>query len=78
MLACFSGHLEVVKLLRSHGAEYTAKDKGGSCPIHWAVDGGDLELIEWIINDGADVNMKDYHSQWTPLLRAGISLLGHH
>ncbi|KAL5017563.1 hypothetical protein ScPMuIL_007152 [Solemya velum] len=69
MLACFAGKQEVVMRLREHGARYEDFDKGGSTPMHWAVDGGNTRLIEWMIKDGADVNMKDCNSKWTPLLR---------
>ncbi|XP_041368142.1 fibronectin type 3 and ankyrin repeat domains 1 protein-like isoform X2 [Gigantopelta aegis] len=69
MLACFAGQLEVVKLLREAGASYTDCDRGGSSALHWAADGGNVKLIEWMVKDGADVNLKDHHSGWTPLLR---------
>lgn len=72
MLACFAGKQEVVMRLREHGARYEDFDKGGSTPMHWAVDGGNTRLIEWMIKDGADVNMKDCNSKWTPLLRCGM------
>ncbi|KAK6178034.1 hypothetical protein SNE40_012873 [Patella caerulea] len=69
MLACFAGKLEVVQLLRSHGARYTDFDKGGSTAVHWAVDGGNTKLLDWIVSDGGDINIKDNNSGWTPLLR---------
>ena len=71
MLACFAGQLDLVQLLRKHGASYTDFDKGGSAPIHWAVDGGNVKLIDWILADGAEMNMKDHSCGWTPLLRCG-------
>lgn len=69
MLACFAGQFDAVKLLRSHGARYDDYDRGGSTPIHWAVDGGNVRLIEWIVKDGADVNLRDHSHGWTPLIR---------
>ncbi|XP_022288625.2 fibronectin type 3 and ankyrin repeat domains 1 protein-like isoform X1 [Crassostrea virginica] len=69
MLACFAGQFDAVKLLRANGAKYDDYDRGGSTPIHWAVDGGNTRLIEWIIKDGADVNLKDHSHGWTPLIR---------
>lgn len=71
MLACFAGQFDAVKLLRSHGARYDDYDRGGSTPIHWAVDGGNVRLIEWIVKDGADVNLRDHSHGWTPLIRCG-------
>ena len=55
MLACFAGHLGVVKQLRSYGATWEKRDRGGSMALHWAVDGGNTELIKWMIQDGAKV-----------------------
>lgn len=55
MLACFSGHEAVVRRLREVGAEWNCTDRGGSTALHWAVDGGNCHLIEWMINDGAPV-----------------------
>ncbi|XP_038070828.1 fibronectin type 3 and ankyrin repeat domains 1 protein-like [Patiria miniata] len=69
MLACFAGHLPVVKLLRSYNASYETRDKGGSTAMHWAVDGGNVALIQSMIADGASVNQKGWGSGWTPLLR---------
>ena len=71
MLACFAGQFEAVKLLREHGAKYTDYDRGGSSPMHWAVDSGNCQLIDWMIKDGADVNIRDGGSGWTPLIRCG-------
>ncbi|XP_071947978.1 uncharacterized protein [Antedon mediterranea] len=69
MLTCFVGHLDVVKILRQHGAKWTVADKGGSTAIHWAVDGGNTELLRWMIRDGADVSARESVSGWTPLIR---------
>ncbi|XP_060595166.1 fibronectin type 3 and ankyrin repeat domains protein 1-like isoform X2 [Ruditapes philippinarum] len=87
MLACYAGQLECVKILRKYGAKYDDFDRGGSAPIHWAVDGGCVKLLDWMIEDGADVNLRDLNSLWTPLIRCasvsghrdiGVSLLQNH
>ena len=57
-------------LLRQQGASYDIKDRSGMVAIHYAVDGGDVTTLEWMISDGADVNAKDDVNGWTPLLRA--------
>ncbi|XP_060084782.1 fibronectin type 3 and ankyrin repeat domains 1 protein-like [Ylistrum balloti] len=69
MLASFAGQKDTVKLLRQYGARYDDFDNGGSTAIHWAVDGAHPSLIDWMISDGADPNICDKHSGWTPLLR---------
>jgi hypothetical protein len=55
MLACYAGHLDVVKYLRRHGASWEARDLGGCTALHWAADGGHCPVIEWMIKDGCEV-----------------------
>ena len=50
-----AGHVELVKLLRKHGAKWEAVDNAGAGPLHWAVDGGNVELVKWMLNDGCSV-----------------------
>ena len=70
MLAAYSGKLESVKELVHHGAKYNIRDKGGSTALHWAMDGKKTDLIEWMLDDKADVSATDSNG-WTPLLRVG-------
>ncbi|XP_071827545.1 fibronectin type 3 and ankyrin repeat domains 1 protein-like [Apostichopus japonicus] len=76
MLASFAGHLEVVQLLRANGARYDHQDKGGSTSLHWAVDAGHLKLVKWMIRDGAAIDVVDFSSKWTPLMRC-CAMSGH-
>ncbi|XP_029465898.1 fibronectin type 3 and ankyrin repeat domains protein 1 isoform X2 [Rhinatrema bivittatum] len=69
MLACFAGHLDIVKHLREHGASWETRDKSGCAAIHSAADGGHLSVIQWMISDGSKVDIKDSHLEWTPLMR---------
>ena len=68
MLAAYAGKLEIVKELRHYNARYDLVDRGGSSALHWAVDGKRLDLIEWMLDDGASLDASD-HNGWTPLLR---------
>ena len=43
---------------------------GGSTALHWAMDGKNHEMIDWMMDDGADIHATD-HNGWTPLLRVG-------
>lgn len=70
MLAAFYGKLHIVKVLRQHSASYTIRDNSGMTAIHYAVDGGHCSTLEYMINDGADVNEIETTNGWTPLLRA--------
>ena len=55
MLACFSGHLDIVKYLRKFGASWKSQDMGGCTPLHWAADGGHLAVIAYMIQDKCEV-----------------------
>ena len=70
MLAAFSGKLNVVKELRNNNASYDIRDKSGCTVLHYAVDGGNLDCIQYLLMDGLDVNVTDTVSGWTPLIRA--------
>ncbi|XP_051779756.1 fibronectin type 3 and ankyrin repeat domains protein 1 isoform X1 [Erpetoichthys calabaricus] len=69
MLACFAGHLDIVKFLRTSGADWETCDRTGSTAMHWAADGGHINVIRFLINDSCKVDSKDNGSLWTPLMR---------
>ncbi|XP_075468378.1 fibronectin type 3 and ankyrin repeat domains protein 1 isoform X3 [Ascaphus truei] len=69
MLTCFAGHLDIVQYLRKQGASWECRDKGGCTAMHWAVDGGHLKVIQWLIDDGCKIDIKDTCLAWTPLMR---------
>ncbi len=56
--AVIKGNIEIVKDLISHGAEINpACEKNIICkPIIWAAENGDIEMLDLLINKGADVN----------------------
>ena len=58
MLACFGGHLKVALQLHEQGASLDTKDNGGSCCLHWAVDGGKPGCVQWLLDNGIEVNRK--------------------
>lgn len=51
----FLGHLEVVSLLISHGAEVTCKDKKGYTPLHAAASSGQISVVKHLLNLGVEV-----------------------
>ena len=55
MEACYYGHLTMVELLKERGASWLSRDKAGLSPLHWAVDGGHIDIVQYILNDGMDV-----------------------
>jgi ankyrin repeat protein len=70
MLAAFYGRLQLVKILRQYGACYNKRDNSGMAAIHYAIDGGNCDTIEYMVMDGANINEIDTVNGWTPLLRA--------
>lgn len=58
MLACFGGHLKVALQLYEQGASLDTRDNGGSCCLHWAVDGGKPGCIQWLLDKGIEVGKK--------------------
>lgn len=54
-----TGNVEVAQLLRQRGANWELLDKTGSTALHWAVDGANLDMIRWMLQDGCRVDIKD-------------------
>ena len=67
--AVSGGHIEIVELLVSKGADLNAKDMIGMTPLHYVASGGHKEIVELLIANGADVNAKDEYGL-TPLHNA--------
>ena len=67
----------VLENLVSKGADINAKNEIGWSPLHNAVipsipygnPGAKLHVVEYLLNNGADVNSRGKKCDWTPLLR---------
>ncbi|MHC4498027.1 MAG: ankyrin repeat domain-containing protein [Planctomycetota bacterium] len=53
-LAAAGGRLDMVKLLFEHGAGFTSLE--GHCALAAGVDGGNLEVVRFMLDNGVDVN----------------------
>lgn len=64
--ASMRGHLEVVKLLRSHGAQLDALDHKGKTAIHHAIEGHSFDCLEFLLKESVgDIPPdKDGDSLW--------------
>jgi outer membrane protein assembly factor BamB len=60
------GDIEQLKSLISEGADVSAKSRNGMIPLHWAALNGHKDIVELLIQKGADVNA----GPQTPLLFA--------
>lgn len=61
-----SGHLEVMKLLVSHGAEVCCKDKKSYTPLHAAASSGMINVVKYLLNLGVDVSRPRPYVHITP------------
>ena len=65
--AARDGNIEAVKQHFASGADVNAKDDAfRATPLNWAAFGGHKEIVELLISEGADMNVK-CSNQNTPL-----------
>ncbi|QOJ78899.1 ankyrin repeat domain-containing protein [Infirmifilum lucidum] len=64
--AAARGDYGKVKELLDRGADVNTRDKYGWTPLHYAADGGHLEVARLLLDRGADVNTRDNDGR-TPL-----------
>lgn len=53
--SCFSGQLEVVRLLVENGAELELRDDRGWTCLHYAAFGGHVDVVNFLVNSCIDV-----------------------
>uniref|UniRef100_A0A665UGK0 Serine/threonine-protein phosphatase 6 regulatory ankyrin repeat subunit C-like n=1 Tax=Echeneis naucrates TaxID=173247 RepID=A0A665UGK0_ECHNA len=51
-----SGHVDVMKLLVSHSADVTCKDKRGYTPLHAAAASGHLDAVQYLLRLGVEAD----------------------
>ncbi|XP_071115831.1 serine/threonine-protein phosphatase 6 regulatory ankyrin repeat subunit A-like [Haliotis cracherodii] len=70
MSAVLKGHKAVFVLLVSKGCDLTVKDKNNDNILYAACDGGNVEIVEYIVSHNiVDINITDYRGR-TPAMRA--------
>jgi hypothetical protein len=71
--ATIMGHFPIVKLLVRSGANVNEKysDHYVATPIWYAANNGDFEIVEYLLDNGADPNVEDRNG-WTPLRQAKL------
>jgi len=58
--ACGQGDLALVKLLLSQGADVNSTDVNGHAPLHYATSPKCVEVVNTLIEAGADLNAKSH------------------
>jgi len=51
--------MEALHRLVDYGADCDLVDQNGQTPLYYAVRGGKIEAVEFLIQNGADVNHED-------------------
>jgi hypothetical protein len=69
--AAGKGNQRLVKFLLDKG--YNIEGGDGASPLCAAADGGQKEMVSFLISRGADVNRKQGHGQDTPLIYAAAA-----
>ncbi len=70
-VAAESGDREGLERLLEQGMDPDATDGQGWGPLHWAAGHGRSEIIDALVDAGADIDRNDQgRNQWTPLMHA--------
>jgi ankyrin repeat protein len=67
-MAASKGYTPIVRALISNGADINARDNGGYAPLHESAGGGHRQVVEILVEHGAQINVKSADEKgWTPL-----------
>ena len=64
--AHFDDVSEVIDMLRD-GMPINSRDKDGYTALYWAVFNNHTEVVDELLGNGADVNVRNSSYDWTPL-----------
>ena len=64
MEASYRGHLDAVKKLKEFGAQWSPRDNAGTTALHWAVDGGHVNVVDYILQEGVSVSACAHVCMW--------------
>ncbi|MEN8166321.1 MAG: ankyrin repeat domain-containing protein [Pseudomonadota bacterium] len=85
MKAALNGHLETTRQLLIADAAVNLTDKGGYSAMMLAASNNHVEIVELLLNEGADVDQVENTNGWTALIWAAkqghlhtVQILLHH
>ena len=58
LASCFN-NLDILRFLHENGADINSKSKDNWTPLHYAADKGHLSVVEYLVNQKADINAKN-------------------
>ena len=67
-LASSRGHLDIVRLLLTEGADITIADNDGMTALHWASSRGHLDIVRLLLTEGADITIADNNGRTALIL----------
>jgi ankyrin repeat protein len=70
--AAFAGNLESLKKLADY--DFNAKDEAGRTPLFYAAEAGQKEIVEWLLEKGADPNIAETSGSKNPPLHIAVLL----
>lgn len=71
MIACYKGHIKIVKFLLALKANVNRKSKKGNTALHDCAESGSLEVVKVLIEHGARMGVDSY--RMSPLLTAAVT-----
>ena len=70
--AVMNGHIPIVQLLISYGADVNDHDEQGFTPLHECANNGDPEMTQFLLDNGARLDVRDDRGM-TPLQLAAAN-----
>lgn len=71
MIACYKGHIKIVKFLLALKANVNRKSIKGNTALHDCAESGSLEVVKVLIEHGARMDVDSYGM--SPLLTAAVT-----